>query len=308
VETRTLQNFLRVAEAGKLSQAAAELNLAQPALSRQMALLEADLGAQLFVRHRRGVDLTEAGTLFREHARAVLAALEQARAEVSAAGSDPTGTVTLGLPTSMFYVLSADAVAGYRARYPNVFLRVHEAIGHVIEGLVAEGRLDAAILIEPRAMPGVALTPLVEEDICLVGPADAALSLDRPVDAAALADVPMIMFAPENHAQRRVESLLARSGRRLDPALEVEGQPLTFELVRRGLGHTLLPACAVRAELAAGGMSAAPIAGATIGWSLAVARARADAPAVRALVDLLCELAAARVADGTWRAARQAAT
>ena len=97
METRVLSNFLRVAETGKLSQAAAELNLAQPALSRQMALLEEDVGAQLLVRHRRGVTLTEAGELFRERAQAIVASVEQARAVVSSAGLNPTGVVTLGL-------------------------------------------------------------------------------------------------------------------------------------------------------------------------------------------------------------------
>jgi LysR family nitrogen assimilation transcriptional regulator len=303
METRVLQNFLRVVQAGKLGQAAAELNIAQPALSRQIALLEADIGAQLFVRHRRGVALTEAGLLFRDHARAILAALEQARAEVSATAQDPGGTVTLGLPTSMFYVLSADAVAEYQALYPNVFLRVHEAVGHVIESLFHDSQLDAAILIEPRAMPGVALTPLVAEDICLVGPQEAGLSLDRPVSPDELANAPMIMLDAGNHVRTKIESLLGRRGLSLTPAMEMEGQPLTFEMVRRGLGHTVLPRCAAHRELAAGRMSAAPIAGATLGWSLAVSRTRADAPAVRALTELLQEIAQARIDEGAWQQA-----
>ncbi|MBT3398845.1 MAG: LysR family transcriptional regulator [Rhodospirillaceae bacterium] len=301
METRVLQNFLRVAQAGKLGQAAAEMNIAQPALSRQIALLEADVGAQLFVRHRRGVTLTEAGLLFRDHTRAILAALEQARAEVSATAQDPTGTVTLGLPTSMFYVLSADAVAEYRARYPNVFLRVHEAVGHVIESLFHDGQLDAAILIEPGTMPGVALTPLVAEDICLVGPYEAGLSLDTPVSPQHLASVPMIMLDAANHVRRRIESLLGQLGLSLNPAMEMEGQPLTFEMVRRGLGHTVLPRSAAHREIATGRMSAAPIAGATLGWSLAVSRTRADAPEVRALTELLHELAQTRIDEGAWQ-------
>lgn len=303
METRVLQNFLRVAQAGKLGQAAAELNIAQPALSRQIALLEDDIGAQLFVRHRRGVTLTEAGVLFRDHARAILASVDQARAEVSAAGENPSGTVTLGLPTSMLYVLSGDVVADYRRRFPNVFLRVHEAVGHVVEGLFTDGQLDAAILIEPRAMPGIALTPMVEEPICLVGPRKAGLRLDTPVTPEHVGEVPMIMFPAENHVRRRTENLLARRSLALTPALEVEGQPLTFELVRRGLGYTLLPQCAARAEMKIGRMSAAPIAGANLGWSLAIARPRADDPAVRALAELLVDITRARAADGVWHSA-----
>ncbi len=301
MDTRVLNNFLKVAEAGKLSQAAAALNLAQPALSRQIALLEDDVGAQLFVRHRRGVTLTEAGMLFRERAQAILASVEQARAVVASAGRDPTGTVTLGLPTSMIYVLSGDLVETYRQRFSKVFLRIHEAVGHVVEALFKEGRLDAAILIEPRPMPGVALTPLIEEDIYLVGPGDAGLSLDKPVAPADLADVPMIMLAPENHVRGKVETVLSRAGISFNAALEVEGQPLTFDLVRRGLGYTLLPYCAVRAEMAAGRMSGAPIAGLSLSWTLGVNRARAGAPAVSALVDTIVYLIGDRATGNEWR-------
>ena len=301
MDTRFLSNFLRVTETRKLSQAAAELNLAQPALSRQMALLEEDVGAQLFVRHRRGVTLTEAGSLFRDRAQAILSSVEQARAAVSSAGRNPTGTIALGLPTSMIYVLSGDLVEAYREHFPKVFLRVHEAVGHVVEALFKEGRLDAAILIEPRAMPGVELTPLIEEDLYLVGPGDAGLSFDTPVTPSDLAKVPMIMLAPDNHVRNKIEAALSRAGMSLNAALEVEGQPLTFDLVRRGLGYTVLPYCAVRAELAAGRMSSAPIAGLGLGWALGVNRARAGAPAVSALIEMIKEIIEERAHGNEWR-------
>jgi len=236
----------------------------------------------------------------RDMREAILAAVEQARAAVSSAGREPTGTVTLGLPTSMIYVLSGTLVETYRDRFPRVFLQVHEAVGHVIEALLKEGRLDVAVLIEPRPMPGIALSPLVEEDIYLVGPGNAGLSLDAPVMPADLARVPMIMLAPENHVRRKAEAVLSRAGLSFNAALEVEGQPLAFDLVRRGLGYTLLPYCAVRAEMAAGRMSGAPIAGLSLGWTLGVSRVRAGAPAVRALVDTVHELVAGRVAGGEW--------
>lgn len=294
MDTRVLSNFLRVAETGKLSQAAAELNLAQPALSRQIALLEQDVGAQLFVRHRRGVALTEAGALFREKAQSILASVEQARAAVSAAGSEPSGAVTLGLPTSMIYVLSGDLIETYHERFPKVFLNAHEAVAHVIESMLKDGRLDVAILIEPRPAPGIALEPLFTEDIYLVGPGDSGLSLDTPVSLADLAQVPMIMLAPQNHVRAKAEAVLSPAGLSLTAAMEVEGQPLAFDLVRRGLGYTLLPNCAVRAELATGRMRGAPIAGLRLGWTLGVNRTRAGAPAVRALVETVRDLVAAR--------------
>lgn len=305
MDVRTLRSFLRVAEAGNLSRAAEALNIVQPALSRQIALLEAELGTQLLVRHRRGVALTEAGMALRQHAQGILAAVDEARQAVSALGSEPTGTVALGLPTSMLYVLSGTLVEAYRRRYPRVALRLHEAIGHVIEALMEDGRLDVAVIIEPRAIRGVAQETLVSEAMCLAGPPAASLDMARPVSAAEVAAVPMMMFSPQNRVRTRLETLLARDGLSLAPAaLEVEGQPLAFDLVRRGLGYTVLPWCAVEAEIAAGRMSGAPIEDFAISWILAVNRARAGAPAVRAMVDMLRDTVAARVADGTWKMAK----
>jgi len=172
--------------------------------------------------------------------------------------------------------------------------------------MLKDGRLDAAILIEPRAMPGIALTPLVEEDLCLVGPASAELSLDAPVALAEVARAPMIMLAPENHVRRKIEAALSRAGLSLNPALEVEGQPLAFDLVRRGLGYTVLPYSAVRAEMAAGRMSGAPIKGLGLGWGLGVNRTRAGAPAVSALVETIRSLVAERADGDKWRSAADA--
>lgn len=301
MDMRVLRNFLRVAEAGAFSQAAARTNIAQPALSRQMALLEEELAAQLFVRHRRGVSLTEAGTLFRGRAETILNEYDHARDAVSLVSREPSGTIALGLPTSMIYVLSGDLVERYRQHFPKVFLRVHEAVSHMVENLLKDGRVDAAILIEPKPMPGVALTELLTEDIYLVGPKDAGLKLEKPVPPAKLAEVPMVMLDAQNHVRLKAENELAREGLTLNAALEVEGQPLALDLVRRGLGYTLLPYCAVQVEMAAGRLSGAPVKGLGLGWTFGVNRTRAGAPAVSALVDLVLEIIAERTDSNGWQ-------
>ncbi|HCP01128.1 MAG TPA: hypothetical protein DIT35_06520 [Rhodospirillaceae bacterium] len=114
----------------------------------------------------------------------------------------------------------------------------------------------------------------------------------------------MIMLDPANHVRTKIEGLLSQANLSLNPAMEIEGQPLTFEMVRRGHGHTVLPRSAAQRELVIGRISAAPIKGAAIAWSLAVSRTRADAPEVRALTKLVSELAQSRIDDGTWQQAQ----
>lgn len=304
VDLSTLAHFLRVAEIGSLKAAAGALHLAQPTLSRQMSALERELGARLFVRHRRGVSLTAAGEQLRGHAERVLAEMERARSAVSASAQEPRGPLALGLPASMRYVLSGSVVSAYVRRYPDVDLRVHEAMGNVIEDLLRARSVDVAILISAaRNLDNVAFTPLANEDIYLVGPPDAGLDLATPVPVTYLADVPMILVAPENWLRREIQRRLAGHDLRLRRSLEVEGQPLVLDLARLGAGHAVFPFCAIEAELAAGRLSGAPIEGLTITWTLGVNRMRAHDPAVRELVRLISEAIDSRIASGDWRVA-----
>lgn len=302
MDLRFLRAFVRTADLGSVSRAAASLNIVQPALSRQIRLLEAELGVALFVRHRRGVELTEAGRLLRQRAETIMEAVEDARICVAGVGSEPSGPVGLGLPTSMLYVLSPQLVTTYCRRYPRAFLRVHESLGHVIEALLREGQIDVAILISPQPMQDVSLEPLVSEGLYLTGPPQAGLAPNVTVLPEEVAKVPMVMFGRRNKVRVALEQLLGRQSLSLTPALEVEGQPLALELVRQGLGYTVLPNCAAQAEIASGRLSGAPIAGLTIEWVLGVNRARAGAPAVAALTGLLRELVSAQIARGLWRA------
>jgi LysR family nitrogen assimilation transcriptional regulator len=304
VDLAILAHFVRVAEIGSLKAAAGTLHLAQPTLSRQMAALERELGARLFVRHRRGVALTTAGEQLRGHAERILGEMERARSAVSASAQEPRGSVALGLPASMRYVLSSSVVSSYVRRYPDVDLRVHEAMGNVIEDLLRSRQIDVAILISaPRNLDNVEFTSLANEDVYLVGPPDARLDLSTPVPVSHLADVPMILVAPENWLRREIQRRLARHDLGLRRSLEVEGQPLVLDLTRQGAGYAVLPFCAIETDLAAGRLSGAPIDGLTITWTLGVNRMQAHAPAVRELVRLIREAIDSRIASGDWRVA-----
>ncbi|HSK95890.1 MAG TPA: LysR family transcriptional regulator [Euzebyales bacterium] len=304
MDLTTFAHFLRVAEIGSINAAAGVLHVAQPTLSRQMAALEHELGARLFVRHRRGVSLTTAGEQLRGHAERILAEVERARGAVSASTQEPRGAVALGLPASMRYVLSGSVVSAYASRYPDVDLRVHEAMGNVIENLLRARAVDLAILISAaRNLDNVDVTPLATEDVYLVGPPDTQLDVATPVPVSRLAEVPMILVAPENWLRHEIQRRLAREGLALRRRLEVEGQPLVLDLARRGAGFAALPFCAVAADLASGRLTGARIEGLTITWTLGVNRLRAHDPAVRELVRLIHEGIDSRLASGDWRVA-----
>jgi LysR family nitrogen assimilation transcriptional regulator len=150
MDLRLLQTFIRIAELGSFGRAAEVLNQTQPTVSRQIAALEQEVGSRLFMRHRHGVSLTQAGVLFRDHAMQALRMLDQARAEITAQAQEPTGTVSLGLPPSLLTVLSGPVVERFASRYPKVLLHVYEAISQGLEQLMLTQEVDLAVLISDR--------------------------------------------------------------------------------------------------------------------------------------------------------------
>jgi DNA-binding transcriptional LysR family regulator len=258
-----------------------------------------------YLRHHRGVTLTEAGEQLREHAERILAEVAKTRVAMSTAAEKPTGTVSLGLPTAMRYVLSSAVISAYHKAYPDVTLKVHEAFAHVIEDLLQKRQVDVAILFSGTLnLDSIDMTPLVTEDVYLAGPPDAGLDLNKPVSVTYLAEVPIILISKRNQLRLAAEQAMARYNCEFQPFLEVEGQPLTHDLVKKGVGYMITPYCAVQAEIESDELSGAPIRGLSITWSIGVSRVRAHAPAVRALIALIQQAVDERVASGTRRNVR----
>src|SRR5881396_1173889 len=101
-----LQYFAAVAEAGSFSRAATALHLTQPSLSRQVKLLEDELGQRLLERHGRGVVPTEAGTALLAHTRAIFELAERASADMAERQRNPRGRLTIGLPPRVAQVIT----------------------------------------------------------------------------------------------------------------------------------------------------------------------------------------------------------
>src|ERR1700747_451836 len=182
MDLRLLQSFLRIAELGSFGRASEVLNQTQPTISRQIAALEQEVGSRLFLRHRHGVSLTQAGVLFRDHAMQALRMLDQARAEITAQAQEPTGTVSLGLPPSLLPVPSGRVVERSASRYPKVLLHVYEAISQGLEQLMLTQEVDLAVLIsDRRPVKTASLSPLGVEPLMLAGSTASRLDATKPV-------------------------------------------------------------------------------------------------------------------------------
>src|SRR5512133_1174511 len=163
MDLKQLEYFVRVAELGSFTRAALALNIAQPALSRQVRLLEVELRQNLLIRNGRGALPTEAGQLLLAHGRGILHQVERAREELGRVRGALAGRVAVGLPPSVAKVLAVPLIREFRQRMPEGTLSISEGLSAAMQESLANGRLDIAILYNAPPSPDTELTPLLEE-------------------------------------------------------------------------------------------------------------------------------------------------
>ncbi len=250
MDLKQIEYFVRVAELGSFTRASAALDVAQPALSRQVRLLEVELRQSLLVRNGRGAVPTEAGKLLLEHGRGILHQVERAREELGRVRGALAGRVAVGLPPSIARLMAVPLIHAFRREMPEASLSITEALSSAMHESLLSGRLDIALLYNPNPSPEIELTPLLEEDLYLV---QARSNRGRRAAAPALtlrelAKTPLVIPSRPNAIRMQVETELARDGLRPTIAMEIDGVAAILELVAEGAGSAVLSANAVRAS------------------------------------------------------------
>jgi LysR family transcriptional regulator, nitrogen assimilation regulatory protein len=306
MEARVLEYFLRTVELGSINRAAAELNLSQPSLSRWLSLLEREVGTPLLIRTRKGIRVTEAGTLLVERSGPVL---RQIHLLVDEVGNKAVTRIALGMPVAMQRLITAPFVERLMIATKPVHLRVYEGINNAIRAWMEAGLIDIGVMaFAERAPDRFEVTPLIKEQLLLVGGPRVGLRLDVPVPISDVGNVPIILPGRPNIIRAQVENALQSCGRAYRARLDAETLPLCLELTRHGLGHTVMPYSAVHGQLKAADLTAAPIKDLTITWALYVNRARDHSTAVRGVASALAAFVMERHAAGQWAFATPAKT
>jgi LysR family transcriptional regulator, nitrogen assimilation regulatory protein len=278
MDFKQLQTFVQVAELGSFTRAAHALQVAQPALSRQVRALEVDLHQSLFARNGRGVTLTEAGTRLLAHARGILQQLERARQDLADPGGASAGLLSIGLPPSISRTLTAPLVEAFRTRFPRATLSVLEGLSTYTLEWLAQGRIDCAVVYNATPAAAIELRPVLEEQLFLVSaralpgraagapratraaPAAAADAAARPaVTLAQVASHGLVIPSRPHAIRMRLETVLALAGLKPNVALEIDSVPALLEIVRRHPLHAVLSRNALRASGREGDFIARPI-------------------------------------------------
>ncbi len=250
-----LESFLVVAETGSLNKAAEALHLTQPAITRQIKALEAQLGAVLLTRTTHGVELTPAGRAVLPHARQAIAAVAACRhAAVEATGGDPLRMrIAAGMMITLYTL--PPVINAFRAKYPNVAVELHP--GHhrdVLDRLMAF-EADVALIASVVNLPEAKATKLFSDPLLLVSPPQP----EPPTRLADLQGKPLLVLHPQAGLRNEVERALADHAvtcRLIEhPSVETIKTAVLLQM-----GATILPASAVRDDVRSGKLVAQPIA------------------------------------------------
>ncbi len=255
MEMRQLRYFVAVAEVGSFSKAALILDVAQPAVSRQVRELEIELGVLLLVRNGRGAVLTDAGIKFLGRVRMILEDVERSLQEARTLKGQPMGMVSIGMPPAIGAILSVPTVTQVRTLYPEIRLQLTEGYsGHIHEWLLS-GRLDIGVLYTPPRSSDLSYDHLATERLYLLGaPAliEQHLGQDTSLPFGDILKLPLILPARPHAIRRLIDEVATRKLTELNLVAEVNAFLGIRDLVVGGHGVTILPVSAMLHEIAAG--------------------------------------------------------
>jgi DNA-binding transcriptional LysR family regulator len=245
IETRQLRYFVTVAEELHFGRAAARLHMTQPPLSQAIAALEDGLGTALFLRNRRTVALTPAGSALLPEARRILSEAALLPDLARRAASGETGRLALAFITSADYSVLPPFLRRYSERYPGVQLSLQEATSDVQIDELLRGRIDAGLLIPPlpeRARAALDYMKVLDEPLILCAPAGL-LRKKGPVALRNLPPLPLIIFPREISPALHDAILSCFRAAGITPAIGQQAIQMQtiVSLVSAGMGLALVP-------------------------------------------------------------------
>jgi LysR family nitrogen assimilation transcriptional regulator len=286
MDLTSLRSFVETARLRSVSKAAASLGTVQPALTRRLQLLEERLGTPLLLRHRRGVEPTEAGLLVLERAELILRMVQQLEMEVASQKSEPAGPVAFGFPPSIGILFVGKLLSDCAIRFPRVKLLLQEDYSSAVRASLASGRLDVGIMSCEAHHPDLTMEPLFKEPMGLIGrPRDWHFSRVA-LDPTVLDGLPLLVGS---FMRTLLEGHARRLGIKLRVVAEADSLSLAREAIRAGAGFFVAPLSALGRELKAKEFVGAPLKRLEVTRGLFSHRSRPPGRATEALIGMIRE-------------------
>lgn len=243
IDARHLKYFLAVAHARNFSRAAEDLNISQPPLSRQIKILEKQIGTPLFERSNQGVQLTPAGTYLAERAPALLNELEELERDVSAIGQGSMGVLRLGFVGTATFQLMPQLLKEIKTRLPDVEVQVSgEKLTPELERLLLARKLDAVVLRPPVVSPDIELEGFGTDNFTLaVYPEHPLADRTGPIPFREMARYPIVAFQKGSAAEQILHHAAHQAGFTLRVAQHAPETSTVLALVAAGMGVAMVP-------------------------------------------------------------------
>jgi len=306
MDFKQLKALVTIAETANMTRAAQLLNIVQPALSRQIKLLEDELGTTLFARGRQGMVLNEEGKTFLEYARRILEEVEKAKAEIAPSVASVSGIVNVGLLPSTSELLSGRLVRNLQQRYPGIKIKLTSGYAGHLQDWLEVGDIDIALLYASKLSPTLSVQPLVEEKLWFVGPADSDLQSGTPFDFVDAADKPIILPSRTHGLRILVDEVSQQLNLTINVVAETNSMGVQKRLVLDGIGYTILPSIAIAEDLQSGRLKAAPFANSGLTRTIVLAHSstRKMTTSVRCVMQELYSCIEKSIRQNEWGQAR----
>ncbi|MFT0545967.1 LysR family transcriptional regulator [Allopusillimonas ginsengisoli] len=260
LHSRTLEAFLTVAEELHFGNAARRLHVSQPPLSQQIRRFEQEIGTPLFTRTTRSVKLTPAGAVLFKKAKQLVVDGQAAILATRRCAEGDSGQLTIGFTSTAAYQLLPKLLAGYHAHHPDIGLTLKEDLSTNLITMLAEDRIDLALLRRPAAVSHEALvfTRVSREAMCVAIPGNHPYAALASIEPEKLHGLPFIGFSADAalYFRERIQSIFAHF--QIQPRIVHESvMPTLLSLVEAGMGLALVPASA--SSLRPGGLRYLPL-------------------------------------------------
>ncbi len=289
-----------------VTRASSLLNLVQPAVSRQLRMLEEDMGTELFDRSRHGMMLTPSGKTMLEYARRILNEVARAKAEIQPTEGPVSGIVSIGLLASTSDLLGHAADWRSGATISAHPLAADYWLRRTFAGLARSRGPGCRPALRTKETPALHVKALLEENLWVVANASARLSRKRPLALSRVAREPFVLPAAPQGLRALIEHAATKAGVTLQIFAETNALSVQKELVVQGHGWTILPAVCVTKEVEQGLLCAAPLAppGLQRTVVLAAPSSRQATAPVRCVVAALLDCVKSTFEQGCWPDAR----
>lgn len=311
MDTHRLKHFQRIADEGSISRAAAVLGVAQPALSRQVRMLEEELGVTLFRRTARGVELTAEGEQLRATTAAPLRQLELAMQWVGSPWGHVERGIALGMPAPVAAVLAGPLSVRLAEAFPRVKILLTVANSTQLFERMLKDEIDFAVIHGPPPDARLFYRDILSEQPVLVGGPGAQLDPDTPVDFASLAELPMVLPTLQPALNYTIQNTALRQKITIDSRFETNSLQVCKALIEADLAYGILPLAACAPDVARRRLRYAPLRDPVLTQNIGLAVCP-EAALPRGFVTqfgvLVRDTAARLIESGTWPAAELLAT